>query len=253
MNPFNILDDLIEFVSANLSKHSWESREYTQQELVEIMKGVAQKSKITRERWMEIFDMLKNSDDDHIVSVHTGDFMNMRCKSNVGILKSEIVKKFSLNAIEKDVFFNYIDYMNKESKVMFLTKVLACDRSYIDKFLDTDLNDIGEKIFNEKIDYMGSRKRHVDMYNLNNPGQGNNRILLYRGVLHKISTLPKEKRHKIYKKYFGVKMTNSPHKNRQLVYNGFISYIENLSKPQLKTFIDDTWDKNINPLKLFKS
>jgi len=252
MNPFNALDDLVEFASANLSKNSWEAKSYTQQELIEIMKGVSQKSKITKEMWLEIFDMLKNSDDDHIVSVHTGEFMNMRCKSNVETLKSEIVKKFSLNPIEKDVFFNYIDYMNKESKVYFLTKVLACGRSYIDKFLDTDLNDIGEKIFNEKIDYMGSRKNHVDMYNLNAPSQSNNRILLYRGVLHKISTLEKPKRHKIYKKYFGVKMTNSPHKNRQLVYNGFISYIENLSKSQLKTFIDDTWDKNIDPLKMFK-
>lgn len=157
----------------------------------------------------------------------------------------KIVKKFKLTKMEKDLFTNYVEYMNDESKMPFLVVVLTSDREYLDKFLDTDLNNLGDEIFEEKIDYSGNRKANIDMYNLTDDDQVDNRLLLYKGVLRKISKFDKAKRDNIYKNYFKVKIdrTNMA-KSRQQVYEGFVDYIAELSQKDLEKFIDDVFDKN---------
>ena len=157
----------------------------------------------------------------------------------------KIVKHFKLTKMERDLFSNYVDYMNDESKLHFLAEVLTSDREYLDKFLDTDLNNLGDEIFEEKMDYSGNRKANIDMYNLTDDDQVDNRLLLYKGVLRKISKFDKDKRDNIYKNYFKVKIdrTNMA-KSRQQVYEGFVDYIAELSQKDLEQFIDDVFDKN---------
>jgi len=157
----------------------------------------------------------------------------------------KIVKQFKLTKMERDLFSNYVDYMNDESKLHFLAEVLTSDREYLDKFLDTDLNNLGDEIFEEKMDYSGNRKANIDMYNLTNDDQVDNRLLLYKGVLRKISKFDKDKRDNVYKNYFKVKIdrTNMA-KSRQQVYEGFVDYIAELSQKDLEQFIDDVFDKN---------
>jgi hypothetical protein len=157
----------------------------------------------------------------------------------------KIVKHFKLTKMERDLFSNYVDYMNDESKLHFLAEVLTSDREYLDKFLDTDLNNLGDEIFEEKMDYSGNRKANIDMYNLTDDDQVDNRLLLYKGVLRKISKFDKDKRDHIYKNYFKVKIdrTNMA-KSRQQVYEGFVDYIAELSQKDLEQFIDDVFDKN---------
>jgi hypothetical protein len=157
----------------------------------------------------------------------------------------KIVKHFKLTKMERDLFSNYVDYMNDESKLHFLAEVLTSDREYLDKFLDTDLNNLGDEIFEEKMDYSGNRKANIDMYNLTDDDQVDNRLLLYKGVLRKISKFDKDKRDHIYKNYCKVKIdrTNMA-KSRQQVYEGFVDYIAELSQKDLEQFIDDVFDKN---------
>jgi hypothetical protein len=83
------------------------------------------------------------------------------------------------------------------------------------------------------------------MYNLTDDDQVDNRLLLYKGVLRKISKFDKDKRDNIYKNYFKVKIdrTNMA-KSRQQVYEGFVDYIAELSQKDLEQFIDDVFDKN---------
>lgn len=157
----------------------------------------------------------------------------------------KIVSKFKLTKMEKDLFTNYVEYMNDESKMAFLDKVLSSDKAYLDQFLDTDLNNLGEEIFEEKIDYSDNRKANVDMYNLTDDDQADNRLLLYKGVLRKIGKMDKQKRDAIYKTHFKVKIdrTNMA-KSRQQVYEGFVDYIAEMSQKDLEKFIDDVFDKN---------
>jgi len=156
-------------------------------------------------------------------------------------LLERVYKKFKLTTMEKDILSNYVDYMNEESREPFLEKVYGGDRKYLDKFLDTDLEQVGEEVFETKIDYNDkSRRQQKDMYNLLQEDQSSNRLLLYKGLIKKLSTLNRETRHDIYIENLLVDEIT-----REKVYDAFINYIKRLDQPTLEKFIDDVFDRNI--------
>lgn len=158
----------------------------------------------------------------------------------------KIVKKFSLSKMEADVLQNYIEYMNDESRQPFLEKVMVSDRSYLDQFLDMSMENVGNEIFDEEIDYTTSRKQHKDLYNVVKNNDSTGRMLIYKGVLRKLSKLTKEQRTEIYEKYFDTEIDQENlEMSRIRVYEGFSGYLGSLTQKKLEKFIDDVFDKDV--------
>lgn len=187
-----------------------------------------------------------------MIDYKTGNF-SIICKLDNLYTKNSMVdkiaKRFKLNELEKDTFTNYVEYMNDESREPFLQKVYKNDRKYLQQFLETDFEDIGEEVFGESIDYSNTRKNHKDMYNLLDEDQGGHRLLLYKGVISKLSKLDSDERRGIYKTYFNVtELPKNVEQSRQKVYDGFIGYLKGLNKKRLHRFIDDVFDRKIKEL-----
>jgi hypothetical protein len=161
---------------------------------------------------------------------------------------SQIIKKHKLNALESDVFKNYVEYMNTESKPTFLEKVFKGDREYINQFIDTDLEDFGQERFGE-IDYGDKRKQNVDMYDMVKNKTTSQILLVYAGFLNKLKDAPKEVRKSIYVDHLRIKIDKYNAADivgkREMVYNKFNRYLSLLDQPLLKKFIDDIFDRKV--------
>jgi hypothetical protein len=161
---------------------------------------------------------------------------------------SQIIKKHKLNALESDVFKNYVEYMNAESKPAFLEKVFKGDREYINQFIDTDLEDFGQERFGE-IDYGDKRKQNVDMYDMVKNKNTSQILLVYAGFLNKVKDVPKEVRKSIYVDHLRIKKDKYNAADivgkREIMYNKFNIYLSLLDQPLLEKFIDDIFDRKV--------
>lgn len=162
---------------------------------------------------------------------------------NAKIIMEKIYKRFKATDFERAVFDQYIEYMNDESKMTFLQRVLVKDRDYFKEFCSTDLEDFGNEMFQEKISH-NERREQTDMYSLD----PRNLLLLYKGTLMRLRTLPKEERRALYENLFAVDLAefdtlDTPSK-RELFANKFINFVTSLSVERQHRFIDDVFDKH---------
>lgn len=171
------------------------------------------------------------------------------------ITVEQIIKKHKLNELEADIFKNYVEYMNEESKAEFLQKAYSSDRDYINQFIDTDLEDFGQERFGE-IDYGDKRKLNVDMYNMVKNKDTNQILLVYAGFLGKIRDVSKEIRRDIYTDQLGIKKDKYNSADiigkREIVYKQFNRFLSKLAQPQLEKFIDDIFDKKVSIENMFE-
>lgn len=183
-----------------------------------------------------------------------GQFINTKVNQKVLTKKlwrekiEDIFEKFQPSELQKQLFMQYVEYIHEESKTAFLDKVLNGDEEYFHQFVDSDLENFADDLFQEKLS--GEEKKHPDMYNLLTDENPKNKLLLYKGVVLKLMGLSKEDRKHIYQKVFDINVDDFNKKSipdrRETLYNHFITFITSLSQENLEKFIDSVFDKNLD-------
>lgn len=127
--------------------------------------------------------------------------------------------------------------------------------TYLDDFLDTNLEEFGDQIYEDKSD---SRKSiHDHLYEARDDDDHSDRILLWRATLNKLSD--GEIRHQVYEKCFGLDLSelkilhvqSEISELRQIIYTGFLSYINLLRKKKFEQFVEKIFDKDTTALDIF--
>lgn len=169
-------------------------------------------------------------------------------------LLKKIYKKFKANDMQQGIFNQYIEYMNDESKLQFLNKVLNSDKEYFLQFCNSDLEDFADNVFQEKMENE-ERKKQKDMYGLLDEADHKNRILLYRGVIIRLNELPSKERLDIYEHLFNINLAEfremDKMERREYFYTTFIKFLKTLPKKNLTTFIDDIFDRKTPAHEIF--
>jgi len=166
-------------------------------------------------------------------------------------LLQQIYKKQKASQLEQGVFSQYVEYMNDESKREFLNKVLNGDREYFAKFVNTDLEDFADEVFTEKLQG-DTRKKQTDMYKLldeyDHGISHQNLLLLYKGVIMRLRTLPKDERRQVYTTLFNMSLGEFDKaeimQKRDMLFTHFVDWLRTLETPKLQSFIDDVFDKD---------
>ena len=181
-------------------------------------------------------------------------FPVVKKSTNVGGTKEllqQIYKKQKASQLEQGVFSQYVEYMNDESKMEFLNKVLNGDREYFAKFVNTDLEDFADEVFTEKLQG-DTRKKQTDMYKLldeyDHGISHHNLLLLYKGVIMRLRTLPKDERRQVYTTLFNMSLGEFDKaeimQKRDMLFTHFVDWLRTLETPKLHSFIDDVFDKD---------
>jgi hypothetical protein len=162
---------------------------------------------------------------------------------------------------KKKKFMNYLKHIpEEESKRIFLIKLLKMPHGecikYLQDFLNESLEDLGEKIYKEKINYNVHERRHnEDLYDMEYDPE--KIMLVYKGLTRKITKIEDTLRVKIYKKYFNfdILKQRKANKSKQEIYDLFLEkykrYAMNLSQDQLEKFIDDIFDESVSGEMMF--
>lgn len=162
---------------------------------------------------------------------------------------NKIYKKFKLSEYERSILADYVKHIHPESKQTFVDTVLAKDRKYLDDFLDTDLEDLAEELFENQKDVTDEEHKkeilkHIYTSIKNNSWE--NIAILYSAYIQRISELDKETREKVYEDVFDF----YPHQytdkkeRRSEFYTKFISYAKKLKSDDFVRFVDSVFDRN---------
>lgn len=166
-----------------------------------------------------------------------------------------------LTDIQKGIFSQYLDHIDKESHKPFYEKLSKMNPKarlkYLQDFLDdSELKDVEEEIFKDtKTDSKTSH--HEDLYTARKDSDPKGRLLLYQAMIKKL--VDKEARVYMYEKCFRldlVKLRETRKDNevkfREAVYDGFIKYLNRMTQPQFKKLVDQVFDKKLSAKQIFK-
>ena len=164
----------------------------------------------------------------------------------------KIIEKHKLSLLEVGILKKYLEHIHKESKEKFLDNVLKNDRSYLDQFLDTELEEFGQSQNWRETDFKVLKITHKDLYNLQSTGESTKLLLLYQGLLAKIKEAKEDKKI-IYDIFdYDPNLSISIIEKRKYFFELFIKFIDKLKKSNFKIFVDNVFDKGINGIQLFK-
>lgn len=143
----------------------------------------------------------------------------------------EIGKHFELNKLEKDTLLSYLNHIHPERLDAFAKELLSSSRSYLEPFIDNDLEIFGEELFN--VDY-------DDIFD-ESPSGTRLRLVLYNGFVDNIREMDKTKRMEIYD-MLGVIFGQDEDKRarRRKLYEGFVAYVKGLDRPGFEKFVSET-------------
>lgn len=169
-------------------------------------------------------------------------------------LVTEIRRKFQLSALEEEVFTRYLRHIHKEDQLAFLQKVQERDREYLDQFLDTEFETLGNEIFPDEEDKPAERRKQTDLYQMRTLKDNlTQQILIYKAVLKRLGDLSPKDRKTAYTQFFRWKPNPTATKIERRVdfYSRFLSFIGKLSQPKFEQFVDDLFDWNLPAEQIF--
>jgi hypothetical protein len=140
---------------------------------------------------------------------------------------SRISKKFGLNEIEQTVLSSYLHHIHPDGLEGFAMKLMSSPRSYLDPFVDNDLEEFGEDMF---------RVDHEDLFDPS-PSGIRGRMVLYNTFVDNLKEMTKEDREIQYER-LGIVFSKGENKpaRRIKLYNSFIEALRGMSKEEFASY-----------------
>jgi hypothetical protein len=155
-------------------------------------------------------------------------------KKPIVILLNSINKKFKLSDVEYDVLGNYVGYMHEESRIPFLEKVYASDRSYLEEFVDDEVDNMENALWEGKDDEPIIKKETLTKKELNSTM----RLELYTRLIDKLRGDKQATRIWYDKLGFDASKYKQTKEKRKALYSKFANWLEELSEEELQDFFE---------------
>jgi hypothetical protein len=147
-------------------------------------------------------------------------------KDKPSIWADRLSHQFELTEIEKSVLLSYLYHINPESLEDFGNKLLRSSRSYLDPFVDNDLEEFGEDMF---------RVNYEDLFD-DTPSGTRGRLILYNTFVQNLREMTKENRMKQYEHLGCIFTTEDKRSRRTKLYTSFVDALRGMSKDQFECY-----------------
>jgi alkylated DNA repair dioxygenase AlkB len=164
---------------------------------------------------------------------------NAEEKDEISSLLTKLSSLHKLTGIENDVLWAYISYMNEESRIPFLNKLLNSDRQYLDTFLDDEIEELGNTMFDGTPCRGSGTEDSVPVKLTHAELNSGIRLGLYTRLIGRITG--DKKQIDVWYKKLGFVPCESTNKldRRKALYEKFVTWLNALDDSQLQLFFSD--------------
>lgn len=140
-----------------------------------------------------------------------------------------ISQKFELSDLETTILSSYLHHIHPESLKSFSEKLLSSPRSYLEPFIDNELEEFGDEMFT--VDY-------DDLFD-ESPSGSRGRLVLYNAFVQNLKEMSKDDRTKQYKALNISFFPKEDKKTRRIkLYSSFVNALRKMSKEKFSTYQD---------------